>query len=66
MSKYLAQAAVLTAAAVSAVALSAGSASATPACKDPVAKALHTAHDTTGDPAGVVHTVEDTYCDVKP
>jgi hypothetical protein len=65
MSKYLAQAAVLTAAAVSAVALPAGSASATPACTDPVAKALHTAHDTTGDPAGVVHTAEDAYCDSK-
>lgn len=66
MSTYLAQAAVLAATAVSALALSSGSASATPACTDPVAKALHTAHDTTGDPAGVVHTAEDTYCDTKP
>lgn len=66
MSNYLPRAAVLAATAISAVALSAGSASATPACKDAVAQALHTAHDTTGDPAGVVHTAEDTYCDVKP
>ncbi|NYD55867.1 hypothetical protein BKA08_000105 [Nocardioides marinisabuli] len=40
-------------------------AQAAPACTDPVAGALHAGHDRTGDPAGVFHTAEDTYCDVR-
>lgn len=65
MSIYLARTAALAATAASALALSTGTASATPACTDPAAKALHTVHDTTGDPAGVAHAVEDAYCDAK-
>jgi hypothetical protein len=41
-------------------------AQATPACTDPVAKALHTAHDTTGDPGGLAHETEETWCGTKP
>jgi hypothetical protein len=66
MSKHLARAAVLAAAAISGLALSTGSASAAPACSDPVVGALHTVHTTTGDPGGVAHTAEETYCGVKP
>lgn len=41
-------------------------AQATPACTDPVAKALHTVHDTTGDPGGLAHEAEETWCGTKP
>lgn len=46
--------------------LLAGTAQAAPACSDPVAGALHTVHDATGDPTGAGHTVEETYCGAKP
>ena len=39
-------------------------AQAAPACEGPVAGALHTLHDATGDPAGLVHEAEETYCTV--
>lgn len=55
----------LSAAAAVALIVPAGAASATPACRDAVAKTLHTAHDTTGDPAGILHKVEETYCSVS-
>jgi hypothetical protein len=35
-------------------------------CDDAVAGALHTLHDMTGDPGGLVHEVEDTYCSAAP
>lgn len=41
-------------------------AQATPACTDPVAKSLHTVHDTTGDPGGLAHEAEETWCTTKP
>lgn len=41
-------------------------ANAAPACTDPVANTLHRVHDATGDPAGVGHEVEETYCGVRP
>ncbi|TQN43701.1 hypothetical protein FHU33_3163 [Blastococcus colisei] len=65
MSRTLARTAVLTATAATALLASAGTAAAAPACSDPVADALHTVHDTTGDPAGAVHAVEETYCSVS-
>lgn len=34
------------------------------ACDDAVAGALHSAHAITGDPAGVVHEAEETYCSI--
>jgi hypothetical protein len=46
--------------------LAAGPASASSACSDPVAGALHAAHDVTGDPGGLVHAAEETYCAVAP
>lgn len=46
--------------------LLAGPAQAAPACSDPVATTVHAVHDATGDPAGAGHTVEETYCGVKP
>lgn len=36
------------------------------ACDDAVAGALHALHDTTGDPGGLVHEAEETYCTVAP
>lgn len=36
---------------------------ATPACTDGVATTLHTVHDTTGDPAGLAHEAEETWCE---
>jgi hypothetical protein len=65
MTHALSRTIALGAAAAAIVALSGGAASATPACKDAVAGALHTAHETTGDPAGVVHEVEETFCSVS-
>lgn len=65
MSRMLARAAVLSATAATALFASAGTAAAAPACSDPVADALHTVHETSGDPAGAVHTVEETYCSVS-
>lgn len=66
MSTMRTRAAVLVATAITALALPAGSAAAVPACNDPVVGALHTVHDTVGDPAGAGHRVEETYCGVKP
>lgn len=57
---------VLAATAITTLALGAGPASAAPACSDRVANTLHTVHETTGDPGGLAHTVEDAYCDAKP
>lgn len=51
--------------AVTALVVGGPAAQAAPACADPVASALHAGHDRTGDPAGVFHTGEDTYCDVR-
>ncbi len=51
--------------AATALVLGGPAAQAAPACTDPVAGALHAAHDRTGDPAGVFHTAEDTYCDAR-
>lgn len=39
---------------------------AAPACEDPVVGVLHTLHDTAGDPTGLVHDAEETYCRVAP
>jgi type IV secretory pathway VirB2 component (pilin) len=66
MSHIRSRAAVVAAAVISAVALSAGAASAAPACSDPVANAIHTVHETVGDPTGAGHAIEDAYCGVKP
>lgn len=41
-------------------------AQAAPACEDRAAGVLHTLHDATGDPAGLIHEVEETYCTVAP
>lgn len=41
-----------------------GAAAADPACSDTVTGVLHAAHEATGDPAGVVHKAEETYCSV--
>lgn len=46
--------------------LTAAPAQASSACDDAAAGALHTLHDTTGDPGGLVHEVEETYCTVAP
>lgn len=54
------------AAAIAGSVLAVAPAQATPACTDPVAKTLHTVHDTTGDPGGLGHEVEETYCGAKP
>jgi hypothetical protein len=64
MTRTLARGAVLVATATTALTVSAGSAAATPACRGPVAETLHTLHETTGDPAGVVHETEETFCSV--
>jgi hypothetical protein len=64
MTRTLSRAAVLVATAATAVTVSAGTAAATPACKDAVATTLHQVHDVTGDPAGLLHEVEETYCSV--
>jgi phage-related minor tail protein len=66
MSHLLSRAAVVAAATISAIALSAGAASAAPACSDPVANTIHAVHETTGDPTGAGHAIEDAYCGVKP
>ncbi len=60
----LARLAFLGAGAAVVLAVSGGVASATPACNDAVVGVLHAAHDTTGDPAGVIHDTEETYCSV--
>lgn len=57
----LAASAVLTGAVVLAA-----PAHAAPSCTDPVARALHTAHEAAGPAGGPVHLAEDTYCGVKP
>lgn len=44
--------------------LTGGPATAAPACDDAVTGALHTVHETTGDPGGVIHRAEETYCSV--
>lgn len=36
-----------------------------PVCPDPVGVALHEVHEATGDPAGLVHGVEDAYCGLR-
>lgn len=64
MSHTLARVLMLGATAGAVLTVSGGAASATPACNDAVAKSLHTVHDTTGDPAGLVHEAEETYCSV--
>ncbi|RZU33523.1 hypothetical protein [Blastococcus saxobsidens] len=63
MKHTLARTAVLVASAATALTVSAGTAAAS-ACEDQVAETLHTLHETTGDPAGVLHEVEETYCSV--
>ena len=50
--------------AATALVVSGGAASAAPACDDAVAGVLHAAHETTGDPAGVIHEAEEAYCSV--
>lgn len=64
MTPMLCRFAVLGAATASMLALSAATASAAPACDDAIAGVLHAAHDTTGDPVGLIHEVEETYCSV--
>lgn len=64
MSHTLVRILSLGATATAAVVVSAGAASAAPACSDAVAGALHTAHSATGDPAGLIHEAEETYCSV--
>lgn len=64
MSHLPARIITLTAAVAAALVVSTGAASATPACKGAVAGALHAAHNTTGDPAGVIHEAEETYCSI--
>lgn len=63
MTRTLSRVAVLVATAATAVAVSATTAAAA-ACANPVADTLHELHDTTGDPAGVLHEAEETYCSV--
>lgn len=57
---------VASVAALGAVLLGPAPAQASPACDDAVVGALHAVHDTTGDPAGLVHEAEETYCTVAP
>lgn len=64
MSHTLVRALCLGIAAATATVVSAGAASASPACRDAVARVLHTAHEATGDPAGLIHEAEETYCSV--
>lgn len=64
MSHTLARITALGAAAATVLVVSGGAASAAPACSDAVAGVLHTAHAATGDPAGVIHEAEETYCSV--
>jgi hypothetical protein len=63
MIKPLARAAVLGAAVAATLTLSSGAAAAS-ACEDAVAETLHAAHDTTGDPAGLIHEAEEIYCSI--
>lgn len=51
-------------AATAVMVVSAGAASAAPACNGAVPGALHAAHGATGDPAGLIHEAEETYCSV--
>lgn len=64
MSDLPARIIALSAAAVAALVVSTGPASAAPACEDAVSETLHAAHDITGDPAGLVHEAEETYCSI--
>ncbi len=71
MSPLRKTAAVLAATVITSLALSGTSASAKPAdpaetCSDPVVEALHAVHEVVGDPTGLGHEAEETYCATKP
>ncbi|MDP3968858.1 MAG: hypothetical protein Q8Q02_11305 [Nocardioides sp.] len=64
MSRTISRTLALGVASAALLVASGGAASAAPACGGTVAGALHMVHDTTGDPGGLVHEVEETYCSV--
>ncbi len=68
MHKTRSRALLVAATAISLMALAPGQASAAAPeeCSDGVTVALHEVHELTGDPAGLGHEAEETYCGVKP